>query len=248
MGTLLGKVALVTGGSRGIGAAIVRRLAREGADVAFTYVSPTSAEKAKELVAEVAAEGRRAVAVEADSAVADAVTAAVDRTAAELGRLDVLVNNAGVFPYGPVGDVTADELDRVLAIHAKAPVVAAQAALRHLPDGGRIITIGTNFSDRAVLPNIVLYTMSKSAVTGLTRALARELGPRGITVNAVNPGPTATDMNPVDGEGADEVRAGTALGRFLQPDDVAATVAHLAGPGGDLITGTVLTVDAGVNA
>ncbi|MEU3599193.1 SDR family oxidoreductase [Streptomyces sp. NPDC006798] len=248
MGALLGKAALVTGGSRGIGAAVVRRLAREGADVAFTYVSPASAEKAKALVAEVEAGGRRAVAIEADAADGTAVTAAVDRTAAELGRLDVLVNNAGVFPYGPVEDVTAEELDRVLAIHTKAPFVAAQAALRHLPRGGRIITIGSNLSDRAVLANAVLYTMSKSAVTGLTRALAREVGPRGITVNAVNPGPTATDMNPVDAEGAEEVRAGTLLDSFLDPDDVAATVAHLAGPGGRLITGTAITVDAGVNA
>ncbi|MEU5162584.1 SDR family oxidoreductase [Streptomyces sp. NPDC020875] len=248
MGALLGKAALVTGGSRGIGAAVVRRLAGEGADVAFTYVSPTSAEKAKALVAEVEAGGRRAVAIEADAADGTAVTAAVDRTAAELGRLDVLVNNAGVFPYGPVEDVTAEELDRVLAIHAKAPFVAARAALRHLPRGGRIITIGSNLSDRAVLANAVLYTMSKSAVTGLTRALAREVGPRGITVNAVNPGPTATDMNPADAEGAEEILAGTLLGSFLDPDDVAATVAHLAGPGGRLITGTAITVDAGVNA
>ncbi|QDY75836.1 SDR family NAD(P)-dependent oxidoreductase [Streptomyces qinzhouensis] len=248
MSALQGKVALVTGGSRGIGAAIVRSLAREGADVAFTYVSATSEEKAKALVAEVEAAGRRAIAVAADSAVPEAVTAAVGRTVAELGRLDVLVNNAGIFPYGPVEDVSAEELDRVLAVHVKAPFTAVQAALPHLPEGGRIISVGTNFTDRATMTNIALYTMSKAALGGLTRALARELGPRGITVNTVNPGPTATDMNPVDGEGAEEVRTSTALGSFLTPEDIAATVVHLAGPGGRLITGTAITVDAGVNA
>ncbi|MFH8619728.1 SDR family NAD(P)-dependent oxidoreductase [Streptomyces sp. NPDC017979] len=248
MGALSGKAALVTGGSRGIGAAIVRRLAREGADVAFTYVSASSEPKAKALVAEVEALGRRAVAVEADAALAAAVAGSVARTVAEFGRLDVLVNNAGIFPYGPVEDVTIEELERALAIHAKAPFVAVQAALEHLPRGGRIVNIGTNLADHVPRPGMVLYTMTKSALTGLTRALARDLGPRGITVNVVQPGPTDTDMNPAEGPGADELRGYAALGSYLSADDVAEAVAYFAGPGGRLVTGTALTVDAGTNA
>ncbi|MEU9607866.1 SDR family oxidoreductase [Streptomyces sp. NPDC048057] len=248
MSALAGRVALVTGGSRGIGAAIVRRLARDGADVAFTYVSASSEVKAKALVAEVEALGRRAVAIEADAARAEAVTASVARTVAELGRLDVLVNNAGIFPYGPVEDVTAQELERALAIHVKAPFVAIQAALEHLPRGGRIINTGTNLADYVPITGTVLYTMTKSALTGLTRALARDLGPRGITVNVVQPGPTDTDMNPAEGPSADESRRHAALGSYLSADDVAEAVAYLAGPGGRLVTGTALTVDAGTNA
>ncbi|MEU5978072.1 SDR family oxidoreductase [Streptomyces sp. NPDC047315] len=248
MSALSGKAALVTGGSRGIGAAIVRRLARDGADVAFTYVSASSAARAKELVAEVEALGRRAVAIESDAARAEAVAASVARTVAEFGRLDVLVNNAGIFPHGRVEDVTAEELERAFAIHAKAPFVAVQAALEHLPRGGRIVNIGTNLADFVPFTGMVLYTMTKSALTGLTRALARELGPRGITVNVVQPGPTDTDMNPADGPGAEGSRRLTALGSYLSADDVAEAVAYLAGPGGRLVTGTAVTVDAGTNA
>jgi NAD(P)-dependent dehydrogenase (short-subunit alcohol dehydrogenase family) len=246
MGDLTGKVALVTGGSRGIGAAIALRLARAGADVAVTYLS--SAQQAAEVVRAVEDEGRRGLAVQADSADPAAVAAAVDRTAAGLGRLDVLVNNAGVFPYGPFEKVDADELDRTLAIHVKAAFVAAQAASPHLGPGGRIISIGSNLAERVEGPGIALYAMSKAALTGLTRALARELGPRGITVNVVHPGSTDTDMNPADGPAAETQRARTALGHFQTADDVAATVAHLAGEGGRTITGTALLVDAGANA
>lgn len=248
MDALRGKVALVTGGSRGIGAAVVRRLARDGADVAFTYVSPLGAERAKDVVAEVEAMGRRAVMLEADSADAAAVVASVERAAAELGGLDILVNNAGIFPFGPVEDVTLDELDRALAVHARAAFLAAQAASRYLPEGGRIISVGSSLVERAPFGGIALYSMTKAALSGLTRALAREFGPRGITVNVVHPGSTDTDMNPVDAEGADEQRALAALGRFMDPDDVAATIAHLAGPAGRNITGAALTVDAGSNA
>ncbi|MFD0413355.1 SDR family NAD(P)-dependent oxidoreductase [Streptomyces sp. NPDC127108] len=248
MTELLGKAALVTGGSRGIGAAIVRRLARDGADVAFTYVSPAGKAKAEAVVADVEAAGRRAVAIQADAADADAVRGAVERAARELGRLDILVNNAGVYPYGPFEDVALEELDRTLAIHARAAFVAGQAAVAHLPRGGRIVSIGTNLVHRVPFGGIVLYSMSKSALSGFTKALARELGPRGITVNAVHPGSTDTDMNPADGQSADFQRGMSALGHYSEADDIAATVAHLVGPGGRTVTGAELTVDGGMNA
>jgi 3-oxoacyl-[acyl-carrier protein] reductase len=246
MGDLTGRAALVTGGSRGIGAAVARRLAHDGADVAITYRSAT--EQAARVVDEIRQLGRRGLALQADSADPDAVRAAVEETATRLGRLDVLVNNAGVFPFGPFEAVSLEELDRTTAIHVRSAFVAAQAASPHLGAGGRIISIGSNLAERAPHDGIALYAMTKSALTGLTRALARELGPRGITVNLVHPGSTDTDMNPADGPAADEQRALTALGRFQTAADVAATVAHLAGPGGRTITGTALLVDAGANA
>jgi 3-oxoacyl-[acyl-carrier protein] reductase len=239
-------VAVVTGGSRGIGAAVALRLARDGADVAITYRS--AADSAAQVVKEIEQIGRRGLAVQADSADAAAVRAAVDTAAAELGRLDILVNNAGVFPYGPFEEVTLDELDRVLATHARAAFVAAQAASPHLGEGGRIISIGSNLAERVPFPGIALYAMSKSALLGYTRALARELGPRGITVNVVQPGSTDTDMNPADGDSAEHQRSLAALGRYQTADELAATVAHLAGPGGRTITGASLLVDAGTNA
>ena len=246
MTDLSGRVALVTGGSRGIGAAVAVRLAREGADVALTYRD--AADSAAKVVREIEGLGRRGLALRADSADAVAVRAAVDRTAAELGRLDVLVNNAGVFPYGPFEQVDPEELDRTIAIHVRAAFVAAQAASPHLGAGGRIISIGSNLAERAPHDGIALYAMTKSALTGLSRALARELGPRGITVNVVHPGSTDTDMNPADGPSAEDQRTLTALGHYQSADDVAATVAHLAGPGGRTITGTALLVDSGANA
>lgn len=247
-GDLAGKAALVTGGSRGIGAAIARRLAHDGADVAFTYVSAAGKEKADAVVADIEAAGRRAVALRADSADADAVAGAVDAAAAAFGRLDILVNNAGIFTMGPVEDVTVEEIDRVLAIHVRAAFVATQAAARHLPEGGRVISIGSNLAGRVPQPGITLYSMSKAALDGLTRGLARDLGPRGITATVVHPGSTDTDMNPATAPHADVQRERTALGSYLAADDIAATVAFLAGPGGRNITGTGLLVDAGANA
>ncbi|GAA5111444.1 SDR family NAD(P)-dependent oxidoreductase [Pseudonocardia adelaidensis] len=246
MTDLSGRVAVVTGGSRGIGAAIAVRLAREGADVALTYRE--GRDSAEKVVREIEGLGRRGLALQADSADPAAVRAAVDRAAAELGRLDVLVNNAGVFPYGPFEQVSAEELDRTIAIHVRAAFVAAQAASPHLGAGGRIINIGSNLAERAPFDGIALYSMTKSALTGFSRALARELGPRGITVNVVHPGSTDTDMNPADGPSADHQRGLSALGSYQSADDVAATVAHLAGPGGRTITGTALLVDSGTNA
>ena len=243
---LTGKVALVTGGSRGIGAAIAERLARDGADVAITYVE--HADAARGVVGRVERHGRRGLALAADGTDGDAVRAAVDRTAAELGRLDILVANAGIYPYGPFAEVTEDELDRSLALHVRNVFVAAQAAVAHMGDGGRIVAIGTCFAPRVPIPGIALYAMSKAALSGLARGLARDLGPRGITANVVHPGPTDTDMNPADSDAAEPQVAATALGRFGTAEDVAATVAHLAGPGGAWITGAEFAVDGGTNA
>ncbi|MBF6453974.1 SDR family NAD(P)-dependent oxidoreductase [Nocardia cyriacigeorgica] len=246
MPDLHGTVALVTGGSRGIGAAIARELAAGGADVALTYQH--AEEQAKGVVADIEALGRRAIAVQADSADAAAVVAAVDRTAAELGGLDILVNNAGIFPSKPYQEFTIEEIDRALNVHARAAFVAGQAALEHMGEGGRIISIGSNLSERALFGGLSLYNLSKSALNGYTKALARELGPRGITVNLVQPGSTDTDMNPADGAHAPDQLAHSALGRFGAAEDIAATVAFLAGPAGRAISGSFLTVDGGTNA
>jgi NAD(P)-dependent dehydrogenase (short-subunit alcohol dehydrogenase family) len=243
MATLTGKVALVTGGSRGIGAGIARRLAREGADVAVTYLQ--AKERAREVVDAIAAEGRRGLVIPADSADSGAVVGAVERTAAELGGLDILVNNAGITSLGPVDDVTVDDLDRIYAVHVRAAVLATQAAVPHMGAGGRVVSIGSCLAGRVPGPGWSLYAMSKAALVGLTKGLARDLGPRGITVNVVQPGPIDTDMNPADGEHADGERALLALDHFGHVDDVAATVAHLAGPEGRFITGAAIDVDGG---
>lgn len=246
MQDLAGRAALVTGGGRGIGAAIARKLAARGADVALTYTS--NADKAAMVVAEIEAMGRRGLALRADSADARAVTAAVNDAAAHFGRLDILVNNAGIFPYGPPEAVTLEELDRTLGIHVRGVFVAAQAALKHMGEGGRIVSIGSCFARHVPHGDITLYAMSKSALIGFTKGLARDVGRRGITVNVVDPGSTDTDMNPADGPDADDQRALNALGRYGEPDDIAAMVAHLAGPEGGYITGASLAVDGGSNA
>ncbi|WUI02858.1 SDR family oxidoreductase [Spirillospora sp. NBC_00431] len=243
---LAGRAALVTGGGRGIGAAIALRLAREGADVAVTYVR--APERAAEVVRGIEAAGRRGLAIAADASDAAAAAGAVDRAAAELGRLDILVNNAGIAPYGPLEDVTAEELDLTLALHVRAAFVAAQAAARHLGPGGRIVNIGSSLAERVPYPNWTLYAMSKSALTGLTRGLARDLGPRGITANVVQPGSTDTEMNPADSPDAEFERGFTALGRYGRAEEIAAMVAHLAGPGGDYVTGAAIAVDGGYAA
>ncbi|WP_426753922.1 3-oxoacyl-ACP reductase family protein [Myxococcus sp. Y35] len=241
-----GKAALVTGGTRGIGAAIVRHLAKGGADVAFTYAS--AEDKAAALVGELKALGRRALAIQADSGDPDAVRGGVERAASELGRLDILVNNAGIFPSGPVEKVTLEELDRTLAIHVRGVFIASQAALAHMTHGGRIISIGSCFAQRVPYGGVTLYSMSKSALLGMTRGLAREVGERGITVNVIDPGPTDTDMNPADGPTATSELALLALNHYARPEDIAATVGHLAGAGGRFITGTSIAVDGGFSA
>ncbi|GAA4063791.1 SDR family NAD(P)-dependent oxidoreductase [Nonomuraea soli] len=243
---LNGKVALVTGGSRGIGAAIARGLAGAGAEVAITYA--TSDVRAEAVLAQIEATGSRGLVMAADAADAEALRRAVARTVAVLGRLDILVNNAGIAPYGPLAEVSLDEVDRTLAVHARAAFVTAQAAAAHMGAGGRIITIGSSLAERVTTPGWALYSMSKSALIGLTKGLARDLGPRDITANLIHPGSTDTEMNPADGPDADGERSYTALGRYCTPEDIAATVLHLAGPAGRNITGTAIAVDAGTTA
>ncbi|MFG2021971.1 SDR family NAD(P)-dependent oxidoreductase [Actinomadura geliboluensis] len=243
---LEGRTALVTGGGRGIGAAIALRLARDGADVAVTYVR--AAERAADVVRGIQAAGRRGLAIAADAADPAAAAGAVDQVAAEFGRLDILVNNAGIAPFGPVEDVSAEELNQTIDLHVRAAFVTAQAAVRHLGPGGRIINIGSSMAERVPYPGWTLYAMTKSALTGLTRGLARDLGPRGITANVVQPGSTDTEMNPADSPDAEFERGFTALGRYGRAEEVAAMVAHLAGPGGDYVTGASIAVDGGYAA
>ncbi|MDN7477568.1 SDR family NAD(P)-dependent oxidoreductase [Burkholderia multivorans] len=246
MNRLQGKRALVTGGSRGIGAAIAKRLAADGADVAITYEK--SAERAQAVVAEIETLGRRAVAIQADSADPAAVRAAVDRAADTLGGLDILVNNAGIFRAGSLDALTLDDIDATLNVNVRAAIVASQAAARHLGEGGSIVSTGSCLATRVPDAGMSLYAASKAALIGWTQGLARDLGPRGITVNIVHPGSTDTDMNPSDGEHADAQLARMAIPRYGKADDVAALVAFVVGPEGRSINGTGLTIDGGANA
>ncbi|MCX2184632.1 SDR family oxidoreductase [Streptomyces sp. SKN60] len=243
MSTLNGKAVLVTGGSRGIGAATAVRLAEEGAHVAFTYVREE--ERARAVAARIEAAGGKALPLRADAADAGDAAGAVEWAADALGRLDVLVNNVGVGVLGPLESLSLAEVDRVLAVNVRATFLASQAAAARMTDGGRIITIGTCMTQRVPGPGGTLYATSKSALVGLTKALARELGDRGITANLVHPGPVDTDMNPADGPYAAGQAAMTALGRFGTPAEVAATVAFLAGPGAAYVTGAEFSVDGG---
>ena len=246
MKKLENKVALVTGGSRGIGAAIVRKLAADGAAVAFTYTR--SAEKAEEIAVEIIAGGGRVLAIQADSANQQAVIAAVNKTVAEFGALDILVNNAGIYIGKELAEHTLGDYDQIMAVNVKAVFVAASEAVKHLKVGGRIITIGSNMADNAVGPQTTLYTMSKSALQGLTRGLARDLGPKGINVTLVQPGPIDTDMNPADSELADVLRSKMALAEYGTAQDIAGLVAFLASEEGKFITGSWVTIDGGFNA
>jgi 3-oxoacyl-[acyl-carrier protein] reductase len=239
---LSGKVALVTGGSRGIGAAIVRRLKADGASVAFTYAA--SEDRAKALAADLETAGGRVLPIKADSADTEAVKQAVARTIASFARVDILVNNAGILVRGMVDDYDLTAFDRMIAINVRAIFVAVQAALPHMREGGRIITTGSVTADRAGFPGASVYAMTKGAVTALTRGLARDLGPRGITVNAVQPGPTETDMN-ASPEVRAMVRPLLAIGRMGKDVEVASLVAYLAGPESSFVTGAALTIDGG---
>lgn len=246
MKELASRVALVTGGSRGIGAAIAQRLAQEGAAVALTYAR--AADKAQTVAKQIDADGGRVLVIKADNADPAAVTAAVEQTVRELGRIDILINNAGIFIGGPLEEMTVEQLDRTLAVDVRAVFLASQAAARHMGEGGRIITVGSALAERVPGPGMALYAMCKAALTGLTKGLARDLGPRGITVTVVHGGLIDTDMNPADGPGADFLRGVTALGRYGSVDDIAATVAHLASDAGRYVTGTAITVDGGFAA
>ncbi len=245
-GTLDGKVALVTGGSRGIGAAIARRLAREGARVAITYHA--SGDRAAEVVASIVGAGGEAFAIEADSGDAAAVSLAVGQTAARFGRLDILVNNAGMGVAASIETASLEDYDRTFAVNVRGVFAAIQAAARLMDSGGRIITIGSINADRIPFAGGAIYAATKAAVAGLTRGAARDLGPQGITVNAVQPGPVDTDMNPAGGPWAAESAGHTALGRFGEAEEVAALVAFLAGPEAANITGASLNIDGGYGA
>lgn len=243
---LAGKVALVTGGSRGIGAAIAKRLATDGAAVAFTYAS--SPQKAEEVVRDINTAGGQSLAIQADSADAEAVRRAVNETARTLTRLDILVNNAGIAVVAPLDQFSLADFDRILAINVRSVFIAAQEAARHMGEGGRIITIGSVNADRMPFAGGGPYAMSKAAVAGLTRGLARDLGPRGITVNVVQPGPVDTDMNPAEGPFAETLKTFMALSRYGAPNEIAAMVAYLAGPEAGFVTGACLTIDGGFGA
>jgi 3-oxoacyl-[acyl-carrier protein] reductase len=243
---LEGKIALITGGSRGIGAAIAKRLAADGANVAITYTK--GADAAASVVEEIERGGRKAIAIQADATDADAVEAAVERTVATFGRLDVLVNNAGTAIPKSFEETTLEELDRLIDINVRGTFVATQAALKHMKSGGRIIMIGSAVGERVMVPGLVPYSATKGAVKMFTQGLSREVGSRGITVNNIQPGPIDTDLNPAAGEWAVPQKAVTALDRYGHVEEVAALVAFVAGPESSYITGANLTVDGGMNA
>jgi NAD(P)-dependent dehydrogenase (short-subunit alcohol dehydrogenase family) len=243
---LNGKRALVTGGSRGIGAAIALALAENGADVAFTYQH--SAEKADAVVKSIEGTGRRAIAIQADSADPDAIARSVSEAVSALGGLDILVNSAAIGLNGTIADIDVNEYQALMDVNVRAPVLFAKAVIPHLAEGGRIVSIGSGLGERVPFPGVTAYAMSKAALTAFTRGLSRELGPNGITVNLVQPGSTDTDANPADGAGADFQRALSSLGRFGEPREIANAVVFLASPAASVITGAILTADAGAIA
>jgi 3-oxoacyl-[acyl-carrier protein] reductase len=246
MSKLIGKVALVTGASRGIGAAIAKRLAADGASVAITYTK--GADAAAAVVKAIEGNGGKAIAIQADATDAGAVTAAVEKTVATFGGLDVLVNNAGTAIPKKFEETTLEELDLIIGINIRGVFVTTQAALKHMNDGGRIITIGSCVGERMMTPGLVPYSATKGAVKMFTQGLSREVGSRGITVNNVQPGPIDTDLNPAAGDWAAPQKAATALNRYGSVEEVAALVAFVAGPESSYITGANLTVDGGTNA
>jgi len=243
---LEGKIALITGGSRGIGASIAKRLAADGANVSITYSK--GADAAAEVVKEIERAGGKAIAIQADATDAEAVKAAVEKTAVTFGGLDILVNNAGTAVPKTFEETTLEEMDRVLNINVRGVFIATQAALKHMKTGGRIINTGSCLGERIMTPGLVPYAATKGAVKMFTQALSRELGSRGITVNNVQPGPIDTELNPATSEWAVQQKAATALDRFGHVDEIAAMAAFVAGPESSYITGASLTVDGGTNA
>ena len=246
MANLTNKIALVTGGSRGIGAGIAKRLAAEGASVAITYTKGEAA--AASVVKEIERVGGKAIAIQADATDAKAVKAAVEEAVATYGRLDVFVNNAGTAIPKPFLETTLEELDQMIALNFRGALIATQAALRHMRDGGRIIMIGSCVGERMMTPGLVAYAATKGAIKMFTQGLSREVGDRGITVNNIQPGPIDTDLNPAASEWAAPQTANTALKRYGRVEEIAAMVAFVAGPEAAYITGANLTVDGGTNA
>lgn len=246
MNKLQNKTALVTGGSRGMGKAIAKQLAAQGANVVLTYVN--AEDKANAVVAEITKDGGKAMAVKADSARPEEILSAIGKAVLHYGGIDILVNNAGIAIAKPLADYTMEDYESIMNVNVRAVFVASQAAAKHMPDGGRIITIGSNMGDNAVTAGMTLYTASKSALQGLTRGMARDLGSRKITVNLVQPGPVDTDMNPDSGDLATFLKTRMALGEYGHVNDIAAMVGFLAGEESKYITGSILTIDGGFNA
>ncbi len=246
MNELNGKRALVTGGSRGIGAAIAIALAEKGADVAITY--ERSGDRAAAVVRSIEEKGRKALAIQADSADPDAIKRSVEEALGALGGLDILVNNAAIGRGGTVADISLEDIQALLDVNVRAPLLFAKAVIPHLKEGGRIISIGSSLAERVPFPGVTAYAMTKSALLAFTRGLSRELGPRNITANIILPGAVDTEMNPANSLIADVTRSMLALGRYGEPEEIAAAVAFLASPAAGLITGAVIAVDAGANA
>lgn len=243
---LTGKIAIVTGGSRSIGAAIAKRLAADGANVAITYNA--SPDRAAAVVQEIVAAGGQAVALAADAGNPEAVRAAIAEVAQRFGKIDILVNNAGISLLGAPEDIAFEDFQRILAVNVTGVFVATQQALKHMGQGGRIIHIGSSMVQYAAFATASVYTLSKGALTGFSRGLVRDLGPRGITVNTVHPGPTDSDMNPADGPIADFLRPNIAMGRYGEGKDVASAVAYLVSADAGFVTGAELIVDGGFTA
>ncbi|WP_257669191.1 SDR family NAD(P)-dependent oxidoreductase [Parapedobacter tibetensis] len=246
MQKLTGKVAFITGGSRGMGAAIAKRLSQEGADVIFTH-SGRNPQKADEVVSAARQNGNRVRALVAGNEDSDALLTALETTVDEFGRLDILVNNAGIYSNKPINEYTLEEYDQMMGVNVKAVFVAAQFAASHMKQGGRIITVGSNMADRVGFQGGSLYAMSKSALSGLTKAIARDLGPRNITANLIQPGPVDTDMNPADSDHAPALISQTTIGRYGTVAEIAGLVAYFAGEESQFITGATFTIDGGVN-
>lgn len=243
MKRLTNKVVFITGGSRGIGAGIARRMAAEGADVVITYVQ--AAGQAEQVAGDIKQAGRQALAIAVDNTSPGAIEAAIAQTVATFGRIDILVNNAGIFIGKPLNGYTLADFDNTMAVNVRAVFWAAQKAAEFMREGGRIITIGSNMAERVARPTASLYAMSKSALVGLTKGLARDLGSRGITVNLIQPGPVDTDMNPANGAHADALRSGMAIPAYGKPEDIAELAAYLASDASGFMTGAAITIDGG---